>query len=58
MGAFDAGSMETHGQDQHLIVWIDLGQPTSEIVVRDGVSRIVGDILPGARLREIVKNPL
>lgn len=45
------------GQEQHLIVWVDLTQPRSEIVIRDGVSRIVGDLLPGARLLEMVKNP-
>ena len=29
----------------------------SEIVIRDGVSRIVADLLPGVRLLEMVKNP-
>jgi hypothetical protein len=45
------------GQQQHLIVWIDLTQPESEIVVRDAVSGIVNDFLPGVTLAEMVKNP-
>ena len=46
------------GQHQHLIVWIDLTQPESEEVIRDAVTGIVNDYLPGVRLAEMFKNPL
>jgi hypothetical protein len=46
------------GQHQHLIVWIDLTQPESEEVIRDAVTGIVNDYLPGVALAEMVKNPL
>jgi hypothetical protein len=45
------------GEDQHLIVWIDLKRPGSEDEIRDAVSRIVGGFLPGVSLLEMVKNP-
>ena len=43
---------------QHLIVWIDLTRPGSEVVIRDAVAAIVEAVLPGAELMEMVKNPL
>ena len=46
------------GQHQHLIVWIDLTQPESERVIRDAVTGIVNDHLPGVTLAEMVENPL
>jgi hypothetical protein len=45
------------GQYQHLIVWIDLTRPESEDVIRDAVTEIVNDFLPGVRLAEMIKNP-
>lgn len=46
------------GQHQHLIVWIDLTQPESEGVIRDAVTGIVNDHLPGVTLAEMVENPV
>ena len=46
------------GERQHLVVWIDLTRPESEIVIRDAVSAVVDAVLPGAELVEMVKNPL
>jgi hypothetical protein len=46
------------GQYQHLIVWIDLTQPESETVIRDAVTGIVNEYLPGVTLAEMVENPL
>jgi hypothetical protein len=46
------------GQYQHLVVWIDLTRSESEEVIRDAVTGIVNDYLPGVRLAEMVKNPL
>jgi hypothetical protein len=46
------------GQYQHLLVWIDLTGPESEDVIRDAVTSIVNNFLPGVRLAEMVKNPL
>jgi hypothetical protein len=45
------------GQQQHVIVWIDLTQPESEGVIRGAVTGIVNDYLPGVTLAEMVKNP-
>jgi hypothetical protein len=45
------------GQYQHLIVWIDLTQPESEEAIRDAVTGIVNDFLPGVRLAEMIKEP-
>jgi hypothetical protein len=42
---------------QHLVVWIDLTRPESEMAIRDAVSAIVEFILPGVELVEMVKNP-
>ena len=42
---------------QHLIVWIDLTWPESEMAIRDAVSAIVDAILPGVELVEMVRNP-
>ena len=38
-------------------MWVDVTQPVQEIVIRDGISRVVADLLPGVRLLEMVKNP-
>jgi len=46
------------GQYQHLIVWINLTGPQSEDVIRDAVTAIVNNFLPGVRLAEMVQNPL
>jgi hypothetical protein len=46
------------GDEQHLIIWIDLTQPESEDIIQDAISGIVDQFLPGVRLLEMVKNPL
>lgn len=46
------------GQYQHLIVWIDLARPESKEVIRDAVTRIVDDYVPGVRLVEMVDSPV
>jgi hypothetical protein len=46
------------GDEQHLIVWIDLTRPESEDIIQDAISGIVDQFLPGVRLLEMVKNPL
>lgn len=45
-------------QQQHVIIWIDLDGPDSEIFVRDAVSELVDDVLPSSRLVEMVKESL
>ena len=35
----------------------DLTRPESEEVIRDAVTRIVDNFLPGVRLAEMIKNP-
>jgi hypothetical protein len=50
--------MEAVRKYQHLIVWIDLTQPESEEVIRDAVTGIVNDHLPGVALAAMVENPL
>jgi hypothetical protein len=45
------------GQYQHLIVWIDLTPPESEEVIRDVVTGMVNDFLPGVRLAEMTRDP-
>ena len=46
------------GQYQHLIVWIDLARPESKEVIRDAVTGIVDDYVPGVRLVEMVDSPV
>jgi hypothetical protein len=45
------------GQEQHLIVWLDLPEEGLETAIATVVSGIVNDFLPGARLAEMVRNP-
>jgi hypothetical protein len=46
-----------YGQQQHLIIWIDLTKQESEMVIQDAVTDIVRSILPSSDLVEMVKNP-
>jgi hypothetical protein len=47
-----------YGQQQHLIVWLDLTRTESEAVIRNAVTAIVSDVLPGVTFAEMVKDPL
>ena len=58
MGAFDVGSVEAVRPVPAPDRLDDLTQPESEEVIRDAVTEIVNDYLPGVRLAEMVKNPL
>jgi hypothetical protein len=45
------------GQYQHLIVWLDISRPRSEDVIRDAITGIVNNFLPGVRLAEMTREP-
>lgn len=44
------------GQDQHLIVLLDITRPESEDVIGDAITGIVNDF-PGVRLAEMTTEP-
>lgn len=42
---------------QHLIVWVNLGEPVHEATLGVRVASVVGDVLPGVRLERVELQP-
>jgi hypothetical protein len=45
------------GEEQHLIIWLDLAQRADKVILGEQVAKIVGGVLPGVRLDRVELQP-